>query len=657
MQEFRVGNLIDEKYRVLSLLGSGGLGTVYKAEHAELSRIVAVKILRVDGLLSTDSKSRFEREARILASLKNQNIVSVYSFGLLDESHPYMVMECLEGTTLADELSKRGSLPWRRAVKISMQICSAVQFAHQQGIIHRDLKPQNVILLQQPEADFVKVLDFGLSRITHASGEQAPQKLTQTGTLIGSIHYMAPELCTGNKANERSDIYALACIMYEMLAGKVPFDGENPMSILHKHVNSTAEKLADTVPVELQQIIFKALQKEPNNRFNSMDELLSTLQLLNSGALSINDVEVKEQKKKSKKSSLLIPAAVLASIAIGSLSVYSLQRKSVPEPVSKKNAAIEARRNASAKTEQLIQLSESLVKSGRIPQANSYLERAVKLLSHAYPAEAVTPELCQKDLELVRRITVLSARTKPRFVDFYHGQNKIRSSTYALSFPDTIKLNEYLLEIERNTGSYNESLQSQLELVDLVLETGRVDLAKKSFERQRLIFEKLDMPSEIVNMYLHLIAARISAFEKNIGSANQDLAIVEKNISALDALSVLQRSTVLITLMVVYAEVANKPMFEHYSLLAKQQAIEMINPHMDRLNTYYYELFSIYTKTFVDLSKAKQVITDWQSYLDSLDKTRRQERLEQSLVKARATLAEIENAKSDDNNSSPNQLK
>lgn len=656
MQEFRVGSLIDEKYRVLSLLGSGGLGTVYKAEHAELSRIVAVKILRVDGLLSTDSKSRFEREARILASLKNQNIVSVYSFGLLDESHPYMVMECLEGTTLADELNKSGSMPWRRAVKIAMQICSAVQFAHQQGIIHRDLKPQNVILLQQSEADFVKVLDFGLSRITHASGEQAPQKLTQTGTLIGSIHYMAPELCTGNKANERSDIYALACIMYEMLAGKVPFDGENPMSILHKHVNSTAEKLADTVPVELQQIIFKALQKEPNNRFNSMDELLSTLKLLNSGALSINDVEVKEQKKKSKKSSLLIPVAVLATIAIGSLSVYSLQRKSVPEPVSKKNAATEARKNASAKTEQLIQLSESLVKSGRIPQANTYLERAVKLLSHAYSAEAVTPELCQKDLELVRRITVLSAQTKPRFVDFYHGQNKIRSSTYALSFPDTIKLNEYLLEIERNTGSYNESLQSQLELVELVLETGRVDLAKKSFEKQRLIFEKLDMPSEIVNLYLHLIAARISAFEKKFGSANQDLAIVEKNISALDALNVLQRSTVLITLMVVYAEVGNKPMFEHYSLVAKQQAIEMINPHMDRLNTYYYELFSIYTKNFVDLSKAKQVIADWQSYMDSLDKSRRQERLEQSLVKARATLAEIENAKSDDSHSH-NQLK
>ncbi len=643
MQDFRVGSVIDEKYRVLALIGSGGLGTVYKAEHAELTRIVAVKVLRIDGLLSQDSRARFEREARILASFSHKNIVSVYSVGLIEDKQPYMAMEFLEGTSLGDELTKTGRIPWKRAINIVMQICAAAQYAHERGIIHRDLKPQNIMLLQAPEPDLVKVLDFGLSRIAYNSGEQAPQKLTQTGTLIGSIHYMAPELCTGNKANERTDIYALACIMYEMLSGKVPFDAENPMSILHKHLHSAPEQLPDDVPLELQHIVLKAIQKDPENRFVSMAELLSTLQRLNSGDLSAKDIAIKELRKKESRISLA-PTLALIFLLFAAIGLFSIQKRRFHSPPpNKPPATIENRKNTSSKIEQLVNMAESFASRGRNQQANIYMERALKLLAHGYPSNAITTDVSKKNLDLLRKLALITDKTHPKLDNLERVSLEIRATAFGLTEAEILQMDEYLIQIQRNNGYYLDALQSLLDLVELMREKNRTPEAQNLLNRQKPLFEKDPIPKNVREFYFHLIAARIACYRgQDIANAKKELSLVEKHHAAIESLTLLQKSSVLLALMVSYAEIGDHEKFAAYSKLAKEHNEKIINPHMHRLNLYYYLSFHIYADNFKDLKNAKQTLIAWQAYLDSLESSRRQERMVEGLEKAKQYFADLE---------------
>jgi serine/threonine protein kinase len=228
------------------------------------------------------AQARFEREAKVLSMLQHPNIVNIFSVGFVN-SRPYIVMQYVDGRTLGRVLAEDGKLPWRRAVGIMVQVCNALHAAHEQGIVHRDLKPDNVMLGGD---DSVTVLDFGLSRLISESPNDA-QKLTDTGMVVGSVHYLSPEACTGNKPDARSDVYSAGCILYEAITGKRAVDGTEPLSVLYSHVNDLPTRITPndpTLPPELELIIFKALQKEQDARFQSMKEFSEALSALLNGA-------------------------------------------------------------------------------------------------------------------------------------------------------------------------------------------------------------------------------------------------------------------------------------------------------------------------------------------------------------------------------------
>lgn len=331
------GTIIDGRYEILSVAGSGGMSTVFRAKHLDLERLVAIKTL--DPLLVSDPElfERFKREARVLSELKHPHICMFYSYGVLPSKLPYIAMEYLEGQTLASLLND-GAIPAKRAIQLCLQICSAMECAHKAGIIHRDLKPQNIFLLKDPEPDFVKLLDFGLARYE----TKADQVLTKTGELIGTPEFLSPEQCLGRRADERSDIYALCCVLYKMLTGRSPFESDSPVGFLTKHLKESPvnpREISQNLPVGLELIVLKGMEKDANERQQSMPILAEQLNsiLLNKGAnLNIN-ISKAMQGTKSSASKLLLAAlligftltAIAVLILANNFSIKSRQRESL----------------------------------------------------------------------------------------------------------------------------------------------------------------------------------------------------------------------------------------------------------------------------------------------------------------------------------------
>lgn len=265
-----IGKKLGERYKILSLLGSGGMATVYLARDLILDRDVAVKVLRYDFHENTDAMRRFQREALSATQLTHPNIVGVYDVGEENGSN-YIVMEYVKGTDLKEYIQQKGPISPRESVVIMQQILSAIDIAHRNRIIHRDIKPQNILIDQN---GVVKITDFG---IAVALSETS---LTQTNTLLGSVHYLSPEQARGGMATIRSDIYALGVVFFELLTGHVPFDGESAVSIALKHFQEPLPeltKIMPTIPQSLENIVLKATAKEPLVRYASCQEMQEDL--------------------------------------------------------------------------------------------------------------------------------------------------------------------------------------------------------------------------------------------------------------------------------------------------------------------------------------------------------------------------------------------
>jgi serine/threonine-protein kinase len=272
-----VGKVIDGKYRIESLQGSGGMGAVYRATQVNLERIVALKVVRGDFTKDAVVTERFKREALAVARLKHPHIVTVYDFGIMPEGGAYLVMEFLEGNTLRVEIQERERLPAGPAVELMRQICSAVHAAHVEGVIHRDLKPDNIFLERgRDSALVVKILDFGVAKLRQNTAELTGHAdLTMSGMMLGTPIYMSPEQCQGEPLDARSDIYSLGCVFYEMLAGRPPFLGSTPTQLIVKHAAEEPQRpsaYAPGVPIELEAVLLRALAKSVEDRFQTAAE-------------------------------------------------------------------------------------------------------------------------------------------------------------------------------------------------------------------------------------------------------------------------------------------------------------------------------------------------------------------------------------------------
>jgi serine/threonine protein kinase len=277
-----IGTNLDGRYRVLRVIGEGGMGVVYEAEHVLIEKHVALKVLRESFSTRPDVVERFRQEAKSASRIGHPNIVDVSDFGETPTGQSYIVMEMLVGEDLADVLARDRTLPPPRAVRIAYQVARALHATHKKHIVHRDLKPENIYLIERDgQRDVVKVVDFGVAKMNDV--EVAPgRKLTRTGMIFGTPEYMSPEQALGRPFDHRVDIYALGAILFELLSGRVPFEGENFMEILAKHGNSEVPTLLDVHPEiqissTLEAIVMRTLTKDPAQRYQTMGELADAL--------------------------------------------------------------------------------------------------------------------------------------------------------------------------------------------------------------------------------------------------------------------------------------------------------------------------------------------------------------------------------------------
>lgn len=282
-----VGKILNNHFEILSLVGEGGMSHVYKAMDLLLHRVVAVKMLRPHLLQQPNAIRRLQQEARATSHLDHPNCVGIRHFDVAEDGTSYLVMDFVEGRSLAEITSEEGRFKPDRAVIVFLQIGHALAHAHGKGIIHRDLKSNNVLLLERGDAtDLVKIVDFGIARLIAPDAEAGnPSNVTMTGEIFGSPLAMSPEQCRGEKADARSDIYSFGCLMYEMLTGRPVFLAKNSLEILFKQLHDVPDnfKVANAsakIPPRLETIVFKALQKDPKNRYQSMEKLIDDLQAL-----------------------------------------------------------------------------------------------------------------------------------------------------------------------------------------------------------------------------------------------------------------------------------------------------------------------------------------------------------------------------------------
>ncbi|QJC52371.1 Stk1 family PASTA domain-containing Ser/Thr kinase [Paenibacillus albicereus] len=266
-----IGRELGGRYEILTRIGGGGMALVYKAHDLLLSRNVAVKVLRQQYVHDEEFIRRFRREAQSAAALSHPNVVSIYDVGQEEDIH-YIVMECVDGQNLNEVIQERAPLQADEAVRIAAQIADALDHAHQNHIIHRDIKPHNILIGKNGR---VKVTDFGIARAVTSS------TITQAGSVIGSVHYFSPEHAKGVSAGEKSDIYSLGIVLYQMVTGKLPFLGESPISVALKHLQEPLEDprtVNPLVPQSVENVIIKALRKNPSERYRSAGEMLEDLE-------------------------------------------------------------------------------------------------------------------------------------------------------------------------------------------------------------------------------------------------------------------------------------------------------------------------------------------------------------------------------------------
>lgn len=304
--KFEPGQIIDERYRIVSLLGSGAFGAVYLVDELLLNRQVVLKILnRLQANTDDAALKRFEREARILSNMVHANIVRLHRFSHLTDGTPFLELEYVQGESLRARLEREQTLSCSQAIEIAQQLCLALKYAYGFGVIHRDLKPENILLYSEGiNQKLVKVVDFGLSKHSESVGPdgKVTTTLTEPGALIGTPEYMSPEQCLGQEMNWQCDLYALGCVLFEMIVGVTPFRGDSLVAIIHNHISMPTQKIhelsgGERFPLALDRIIENCCRKTPADRYASYDQLYDDL---NQDAIISNQARFGARLRKSK---------------------------------------------------------------------------------------------------------------------------------------------------------------------------------------------------------------------------------------------------------------------------------------------------------------------------------------------------------------------
>ena len=266
-----IGKILGNRYELLQCVGEGGMSFVYKARCRKLNRFVAVKILKDEFKNNEEIVRRFKKEATAIANLSNPNVVNVLDVGTQDDIN-YIVMEYVEGKTLKDIIKEKGALPYEVAISIGIKVAKALECAHKSGIIHRDVKPQNILVTEE---GVVKVTDFGIAKSMDSS------TIAHTNSVMGSAHYFSPEQAKGTYTDYRTDLYSLGIVLYEMVTGVVPFNGDSPVTVAVKHIQEKAippKNINQNIPNSLNDLIMKAMEKDPVNRYQTAKEIIGDLE-------------------------------------------------------------------------------------------------------------------------------------------------------------------------------------------------------------------------------------------------------------------------------------------------------------------------------------------------------------------------------------------
>ncbi len=348
-----------ETYEFIGTIGTGGMGVIYKARQKMLNKIVAIKMLH-SHLLNIQSMLRFQQEAKAASSLKHPNVISVHDFGISEQGQPYMVMDYIEGTTLADLIHKTGALALPEAMDIFLAVCEALEHAHGHGVLHRDLKSSNIMLSEKEVGYGVHLLDFGIAKILETDSGGIAQQLTQTGEVIGSPLYMSPEQCMGKKVDHRSDIYSLGCILYEAVTGSPPHRGDSMIETIFKHLNETPLTLHQArpdikFPETFDNLVMKLLANKPEDRVQTIAQVKDELLNIQSGALKggfkPKAAAAWSKLKISRAAANITVCGILTVVAIVSLASSEANLKRADE--LKRECEKQTRQSAETNTQEL----------------------------------------------------------------------------------------------------------------------------------------------------------------------------------------------------------------------------------------------------------------------------------------------------------------
>lgn len=282
-------SILGERFEVLDVIGQGGMGSVYRVKDIRSEQVVALKLLKPELCKDKSARKRFTQEAEALSVIDNDNIVSVYDYGVTESGTPYLVMQYLEGGSLDEKLESKEKLEVDETIDIALDVCSALDYAHEKKLVHRDIKPSNVMITKgvAQEKDKAHLADFGIAKLLRESESKTTQ-LTQTGDFFGTPAYMSPEQCEGTEVDNRSDIYSLGCLLYKMVTGTVPFEGLTPVQMAVKHISAEPPRFARDRPdgdplLSMQEIILKCMRKDKLERYQSIGELVEDLQAIKAG--------------------------------------------------------------------------------------------------------------------------------------------------------------------------------------------------------------------------------------------------------------------------------------------------------------------------------------------------------------------------------------